>query len=131
MDFIVSKEKNLAWSQLGFKWNNTKDFLKTDTEKFASINEQDVIMWLKNQVDNIEITGITELNINQLSMLSKILSKNEEFMNISSESNIEPMDYENANENISRFEIIKRILNTFNEEYRNKKYSVDSLSDDF
>ena len=76
MNFIASTQNNLAWSQLGFKWNNIIEFVKEDRETFTSINVQDIITWFEDQDDNIEIS---ELNLNQLSMLSKILSKNEKF----------------------------------------------------
>jgi hypothetical protein len=209
MEFIASTENNLPWSKLGFKWNNIIGFLKTDRKKFVSINVQDIFTWFEDQEDNIEISEITELNLDQLSKLSKILSKNEKFdfekfnewysldeilswdedkidtfLSINLESldddhnislpdledrynedkditkailNYENSSYnyvstnledafkyceeklnqrncsddENAYENESRFDTIKRILNDFNnEEYENNNSSEESSSDD-
>jgi len=66
--------------------------LKEDRETFTSINVLDIVTWFEDQDDNIEIS---ELNLNQLSILSKILNEYEKF------------DYkEFENESISLHEIL-------------------------
>jgi hypothetical protein len=114
MNFIASTDNNLAWSKLGFKWNNIIEFLKEDRETFTSINVLDIVTWFEDQDDNIEIS---ELNLNQLSMLSKILNEYEEF------------DYkEFENESISLHEILswdKDKIDTF------LRINLENLDEDY